>query len=217
MTLDAVLKWPNLEMETESPITHFNKPVNAYILHFSRFPGGTSDAINRIPNEQAGIYFWYRAFNYPANEEGFSKALKEDLDAPKFPTRTGHVKPYFGVAISSASGLNRRKSKELETALKQEQFRTHLRELLNVSVIFQAPLYIGKSKDIRRRIQDHLSDESPLQERLQECNLSIEDTALLVMPKEEDINLGLDNMDDELLYEEIFSRLFNPLFNLKIG
>lgn len=204
-------------MDSGNPITRFNEPINAYILHFSRFPGGASDAITRIPNEQAGIYFWYRAFNYPTSQEGFSKALKADLQAPKFPTRTGQVKPYYEVSIGSSPGLKPGKSRQLDQALKIDSFRSHLRQLLDVSIIFQAPLYIGKSKDIRNRTETHLSDGSPLQERLSQCHLQIKDTALLVMPMDDDIDLDLEGMDDELLYEEIFSRLFNPLFNLRIG
>jgi len=204
-------------MDSGSPITRFKEPIEAYVLHFSRFPGGASDAINRIPDEQPGIYFWYRAFNYPTSKEGFSESFKNDLFAPKFPTRTVLVKPYFEVSIGSSSGLSRGKLKELDRALEKDHFREHLQKLLDLSIMFQAPLYIGKSKNVRRRIETHLSEGSPLQERLHQCNLSIKDTALLVMPMNEDVDLGLENIDDELLYEEIFSRLFNPLFNLRIG
>tara|TARA_R100000027_G_scaffold163_1_gene173 strand:- start:21430 stop:22044 length:615 start_codon:yes stop_codon:yes gene_type:complete len=204
-------------MDLQSPIVRFKEPLNAYILHFSRFPLGIADAVSRIPSNQAGIYFWFRAFNYPNQREGFSNALKKDLDSPKFPTRTGQVKPYFEVSIGSSSGISKGKSNQLDKALKQDTFRDHLRNLLNLSVIFQAPLYIGKSKDIRQRVESHLSEASILQDRLSQCNLDIEQTALLVMPMEEHIELGLDDFDDELLYEEIFSRLFNPLLNLRIG
>src|SRR5690606_3210966 len=99
-TLDLGIK----RMDLQSPIVRFKEPLNAYILHFSRFPLGAADAVTRIPSNQAGIYFWFRAFNYPKQREGFSKALKKDLDAPKFPTRTGQVKPYFEVSVGSSSG-----------------------------------------------------------------------------------------------------------------
>jgi len=204
-------------MDPQSPIVLFKEPLNAYLLHFSRFPLGTADAVTRIPNNQAGIYFWFRAFNYPKERVGFSNALKKDLEAPKFPTRTGQVKPYFEVSVGSFSGISKGKSKQLDKALEEDTFRDHLRNLLNLSVIFQAPLYIGKSKDIRQRVESHLIDGSNLQGRLSQCQLDIEQTALLVIPMEEYVKLGLDDLDDELLYEEIFSRLFNPLLNLRIG
>lgn len=204
-------------MDSGSPITRFKEPIDAYVLHFSRFPGGAVDAINRIPDEQAGIYFWYRAFNYPTSKDGFSQSFKADLSAPKFPTRTGLVKPYFEVSIGSSSSISQGKLRELDRALEKDNFREHLQKLLDLSIMFQAPLYIGKSKDVRRRVETHLSEGSPLQERLHQCNLKIKDTALLVMPMNQEIDLDLESMDEELLYEEIFSRLFNPLFNLRIG
>lgn len=204
-------------MDLENPVTRFKEPINAYVLHLSRFPGGALDAISRIPDGQSGIYFWYRAFNYPTSKEGFTETFKKDLFASKFPTRTGFIKPYFEVSIGSFSGLSRGKIKELEQALENDSFRAHIQKLLDLSIMFQAPLYIGKSSNVRKRIETHLTKDSPLQERLLQCDLSIKDTALLVMPMQEDSENELKTMDDELLYEEIFSRLFNPPFNLRIG
>lgn len=204
-------------MDTKRGITSLGEPINAFVLHFSRFPGGAENAITRIPEKLHGIYFWYRAFNYPVSKEGFTDALKADLVARKFPTRIGQVKPYFEVSVGSSSVLSRGKMRELDTALENENFRKHLGRMLELSIIFQTPLYIGKSRDIRARTATHLTSGSPLQNRLSECNLRIKDTALLVMPLDEDVDLNLNGMDDELLYEEIFSRLFNPLLNLRIG
>jgi hypothetical protein len=202
-------------MNQGRPITLFNEHSGAYVLHFSKFPGGASDAINRIPNGQAAIYFWYRSFNYPSSKEMFSKYLKADLVASKFPTRTGFVKPYYEVSIGSSCGISPNKLEELDYALENEKFREHLRKLLDISIMFQAPLYIGKSKDVRQRVETHLSEGSPLRERFDASSIQIQNTALLVIPMEEDIDLG--SIDDELIYEEVFSRLFNPIFNLRLG
>jgi len=204
-------------MNLNNAITFLNDPPNAYMLSFAKFPSGPMDAIQRIPDDQPGIYFWYRAFNYPTDKENFSIALKRDLNAPKFPTRTGQVAPYYEVSVASSSQLNNKKTKALDQAIKNNGFREHMQQLLNIGVLLQAPLYIGKSKNIKKRMETHLSDDSQLSLRLAEHNLNISDTALLVIPMDGDINLNLDNMDDELLYEELFSRLFNPTFNLRIG
>lgn len=206
-----------LGMKLSQAITYLTEPADAYILSFDKFPGGPTDAIQRIPDEQAGIYFWFRTFNYPSDEMGFSNALRRDLNAPKFPVRAGHIRPYYEVTVASASQMSARKENALGKALKDVSFRTHIRQLLNHSIILQAPLYIGKSQNIRRRISDHLADDSILSKRLAEHNLDITDTVLLVIPMDDGVNLNLDNMEDEMLYEEIFSRLFNPTFNLRIG
>lgn len=204
-------------MELSTAITFLKEPPDAYILSFEKFPGGPLDAIQRIPDEQAGIYFWFRTFNYPSDEKGFSAALRRDLNAPKFPSRAGNIRPYYEVTIASSSQMSARKERALDTALKDVAFRTHIRQLLTQSIILQAPLYIGKSQNIRRRIADHLADDSILSKRLTEHELNITDTVLLVIPMNDEVNLNLYDMEDELLYEEIFSRLFNPTFNFRIG
>jgi hypothetical protein len=204
-------------MFTNSAITYLSDPPNAYLLAFSKFTGGASDAIRRIPKDQPGIYFWYRTFEYPTDESGFSVSLRKDLLAPKFPTRVGQIQPYYEVSLASSSNMPPKKANALDKALTNNAFRLHIQQLLNLGLLLQAPLYIGKSKDIRRRMEEHLGEDSPLCRRLEEHGLRIEDTALLVVPMNESVDLNLENMDDELLYEEIFSRLFNPIFNLRIG
>jgi hypothetical protein len=204
-------------MHLTDAITFLKEPANAYLLAFSKFPKGPNDAIERIPSEQPGIYFWFRTFQYPIDHEGFAAALTKDLNAPKFPTRVGQIQPYYEVSLASASYLGTKKTKALEQAMKSAEFRNHIRQLLSLSILLQAPLYIGKSKNIKRRIDEHLSDDSLLSKRLEEHGLRIQDTALLVVPMDGSVDLNLPGMDDELLYEEIFSRLFNPLFNLRLG
>lgn len=204
-------------MQLTEPITFLNDPPDAFMLNFAKFPGGALDAIRRIPADQAGIYFWFKTFDYPSDQEGFLSALTKDLLAPKFPRRVGHVQPYYEVALTSSTSIGNKKKNAIDQASKNASFRKHLQKLLNLSVLFQAPLYIGKSNDIKRRMDQHLADDSKLSTRLAEHGLRITDTALLVIPLAKDNSLGLDEMDDELLYEEIFSRLFNPLFNLRLG
>lgn len=90
-------------------------------------------------------------------------------------------------------------------------------------------MYIGKSVDLRMRIESHLKAESPLRKRLREASVEIDNCLLLILPvsKQQAGDEGEPDsvrpseasveLEDELLFEEIFSRLFNPTFTLRIG
>lgn len=80
--------------------------------------------------------------------------------------------------------------------------------------LFQCPLYIGRSRDLRERIKQHLGEGSALRTRLSEHRISIEKTLILIIPSGDDAD---GDEAEEDLYEEIFSRLLNPLFNLRLG
>jgi hypothetical protein len=205
----------SLAMNLSKPVTQLQEPPGAFILRFARFPLGASSAINHIPNCLAGIYVWYKLYNYPRDYEGFKSALFSDAAAPKFPERQGELKPYFNVKISSKGSISNTKQPQIIEALESDRFRGKLQRALDHLALFQAPLYIGKSRNIKTRIEQHLKTGSLLNMRLQEHQISMDDTALLVIPSEQENDDCSENEED--LYEEIFSRLLNPLFNLRLG
>lgn len=218
-------------MLSDKSIISLERPERAFILNLSHFTGGVEAAMQRIPRMTSGTYSWFRNFVYPNDPDLLFERLLNDLLSPKFQTRCGAIKPFYHVEISSKSWFSETKLQHLRAALFDGTFRMGLLSALSNSILFQAPLYVGKSKNVRGRIRHHLKSDSPLRLRLQDASINIDTASILIVPNPtvEDSDLsesapfseGEDEFDiddqHESLYEEIFSRLFNPLFTIRLG
>jgi hypothetical protein len=222
-----------------SAVTILKEPNGALLFKLSAFQGGMQTVLERIPSGLPGVYSWYRAFDYPDDPEGLFNNLMHDLDAPKFIERSGSIKPYYDVTIKSKSWFSEAKKATLKLAVEDQIFRRGLLDTLSLSVLLQAPLYIGKAIDLRNRISTHLKEGSILRERLAQAGVSIDRTLLFIVPNPESLSGDGDQLRDvdgngmsedlndlneespqsahELLYEEIYSRLFNPQFTIRLG
>jgi hypothetical protein len=212
-----------------SSVVHLGQPDGAVLFNLSAFPCGAQSVIDNIASGQRGIYAWFRGFDLRDGEQEGLTDLFDAISAPKFQKRSGYLSPYYDVSISSRSVLPEGKRKAISTAFHRPEFREYLGIALKWSILFQAPLYIGKSIDLRARIDTHLKAESPLRNRLREASVEIDNCLLLLLPVpkfrgddegESDSTNSLGEsveLEDELLFEEIFSRLFNPTFTLRIG
>jgi hypothetical protein len=219
-------------------VTELKEPHGSLLLNLGRFPGGVTSALDRIPAGLPGVYSWYRAFDYPDDPDGLLQHLLHDLEAPKFIERSGSIKPYYDVTIRSKSWFSEAKRGSLKSAINDPNFRRGLLETLSLSVLLQAPLYLGKAADLRSRIATHLKEGSILRKRLFQAGVFLERTLLFIIPNpegyiesshqidivDEEVSLDSDDQDEEgpqtpheLLYEEIYSRLFNPQFTLRLG
>lgn len=229
-------------MFTSQSIIHLAKPDGAMIVNLPLFPLGVRTALNYIPDNTAGIYAWFRTFKYSDDPEMLFAQIIADIERPKFVERTGVIAPYYQVGVSSYGKLSDGKRQRLIEAMKCSRFREDLKQVLGNSIMFQAPLYVGKASNLRIRIEQHLSSESILRLRLDAVGIDIEKSLLMICPlgdsgwdtvthentwdmlRETESH---DDDDDELeqprlekyedLYEEIFSRLFSPQFTVKIG
>lgn len=199
------------------------EPPGAFILDIALFPAGPISILNRIPEVVPGIYAWFKSFHYPDSPNEILGALFKDLKNPKFTPRKGSIKPYYDVEISSSSWLSSSKEASIRNAVQNSRFRNHLLSALRASVYFQTPLYVGSSNDLRRRVAEHLNDESPLSQRLKSAGIPMNRTLVMLIPMPsitEDAHAeSCEQLDDnqELIFEEIFSRLFSPLFTLRLG
>ena len=207
-------------------------PKGAFILNLSHFERGPDSALQRIPQQTAGIYSWFKSYIYPENEDDFYDALIRDLEAAKFQSRSGSIKPYYNVEITSKGWLSESKALSLKTALKNAEFKKGLLDAFSCSTLLQSPLYVGKSVDLRGRIGQHLQAESDLRVRLANSGINIDTASVLIMPNTDtDADTDTDKQEIasntesmpvndpqfELLYEEVFSRLFNPRFTIRLG
>ena len=113
-------------------------------------------------------------------------------------------------------------------------FRQLLLTLLENSLIFQQPLYIGKANNIHARISDHLKGASVLRRRLNDAGHDIDNCRLLLLyirgePSSLEVESDSIELDDddseiegtqsttEVLIEDIVSRLFLPTFTARYG
>ncbi|MFT6862293.1 MAG: hypothetical protein ACJAVK_000850 [Akkermansiaceae bacterium] len=225
----------------KSSVYHLKDPEGALLINLRKFPQGANKALSFLSDGTPGVYAWFRAFDFGDEPEAFYEELMREIHAPKFAPRSGFVAPYYNVEIASAGQLPTGKQKALRIALEDETFRTQLQNNLSLGYLFQAPLYIGKSHNLKTRLSNHLKEESPLRLRLEEASVDIDKCLLFVSPqydqglgelipddKEasgtahneeemEDFGEPATELDHELLIEEVLSRLFSPQFTLRIG
>lgn len=203
-------------------------PEGAVLFNLSAFSSGPASVIDRIPGGLTGIYAWFQIHRFRDTSDEFADDLVEAIRAPKFQSRTGDIPPYYEVDLHSKSYIPRGKEKALRVALKDDAFRASMRHAMEWSMLFQAPLYVGKSSNLKNRIGQHLKDGSPLRQRLTDARVDLDKTYLLLVPTPDQIpNLensltnGEEENEDpteyELLFEEVFSRLFSPTFTIRLG
>ncbi|WP_368622609.1 GIY-YIG nuclease family protein [Paraburkholderia sp. BR13444] len=209
-------------------VLELSRPEGAVLFDLTAFPAGPSAVIDRISDGQSGIYAWFRSFRFRESPEEFAEDLLSAIRAPKFQSRKGDVAPYYEVELRSKGNISKGKESELVKALKDDKFLAAMKFSLDWSMLFQMPLYVGKSINLKARIGQHLSGGSILRNRLKEAGLDIEQTYLLLVPTppiaEFSENVSDDETDEldmlspyEGLFEEVFSRLFNPGFTIRLG
>jgi hypothetical protein len=206
-------------MLTSKAIVQLERPIGAMLLNLPKFPSGFSSAFDRIP-DQRGVYAFFPYQHYPDDADALFEAIIADIERKKFADRQTTLAPYYGITLESKTSLSQTKLPHLKKALKNDDFRRDLIETLGNSLLFQSPLYLGKSKSLRGRIRQHLESSSDLRERLAEAGYDIERTSILVIPSFEeptDASEEVEGIDADGLTEEILSRLFHIHFTLRLG
>ena len=207
---------------------------NAFLYDLSKIRG-VSAILNRIPDNMSGVYAWYRSFNIDSdaddNPEVFVANILQELYKPHCVTRETRLPPSHRLIIKPETILSQRKQEALEHYSGNPHFRELLITLLNNCLLFQQPLYIGKAINIRTRINNHLSVDSKLRERLEDAEHNLEQCRLLILGCSASINHDtLENteledenesessqLEPEALIEDILSRLFLPSFTINYG
>jgi hypothetical protein len=208
-------------------VIELGTPKGSVLFNLAAFGAGASAVAERISEGQSGIYAWFRSYNFSDNTEEFHKDLIRAIEAPKFQPRHGNIVPYYGLTIESRSKISDGKADALRQAINNPSFKDSMRLALQWSILFQAPLYIGKSVNLKRRIEQHLRTGSVLRERLESVSIDIEKSYLLIIPIDEvyaasdastsELDESSEALQYETLFEEVFSRLFNPLFTVRLG
>ena len=221
-------------------ITHLDKPEGTMVFSLPKFPTGPETCLNFIPSGMSGIYAWFQTYKYSDDPKVLYEQLVSDIERPKFTEREGTIAPYYHVGIRSFGKLSDGKRERIREALEDIDFRQHLHHAIGNSILFQAPLYVGKATNLKKRIGQHLSPTSPLRTRLKAVGIDLDMSKLMICPlysaftptdshqdhadnSEESSESEIDFEDTEPseryeeLLEEIFSRLFSPQFSIKLG
>jgi hypothetical protein len=211
---------------------------NAVLYDLAQMRGNVS-VLSRIPNNIGGVYAWYRRFEIDTNAMNdpdlFVNYILKELYKDHSASRETRLPPIHKIKLQPDNSFSKELLlKELAT---DSSFRELLFMLLSNSLIFQQPLYIGKTNNLYSRIRSHLSEGSILRERLAAAGHKINRCRLLIIHTSyinsstvsDDINEdnNLDNQLDEeceypetasdKLVEDLLSRLFLPAFTLRYG
>jgi hypothetical protein len=206
------------------------------LLNLARIRG-TEAVCSRVPS-QAGVYAWFQNYEPPdpetANAETFAEYLHTQATRPHCIPRIGRIAPLYEVELRSRKEIGRRKLESMLQLCASSTFRRAVTTVLGSAIFFQQPLYVGKGSNLPARIRHHLAPASELRRRLGKVGIDIDRTWLVCMPIE-----GFDCEDDvfeggeigqapfdvetestlptELVLEDLFSKLFHPLFTSRYG
>ena len=193
---------------------------------------GTNALLSRIPKNTGGIYAWYRRFELDPDAKYdsaiFVTSILDELYKAHSAPRETRLPPSNRIILKSETSFQ--KESALKNLADNPSFRELIFMLLENSILFQQPLYIGKASNLYNRIRSHLYENSILRERLKIAGHSIDRSRLLVITTDRELNCNGSNADDEdelesefseseseKLVEDILSRLFLPSFTLRYG
>lgn len=218
------------------------------LLNLQKIRGGRAAILDRIPN-LTGVYSWFRSFDLPppanADPKVFAQYLISQVESKHCLDRRGNLPPLYEVILSSHKRLSKNKQAALLKLCESQQFRANIASILQISFLFQQPLYVGKAKDLAERINDHLQPESVLRTRLAEVGIIPSECWLLfvLLPSEPDVAMPTPDasatstmapdaeagdaeagdaeedtaLTPEVVVEDVLSRLFHPLFTDRYG
>jgi predicted GIY-YIG superfamily endonuclease len=172
---------------------------NSLLYNLSQIRG-INAVLSRIPDDMSGIYAWYRCYALPSdartNPEVFLSSILQEMYKPHFATREARIPPSTKLTVQAETSFY--KQEELRSKSFSPMFRELLCDLLENSLVFQQPLYIGQSNNIKRRIKSHLAEGSALRTRLKYAGHDLDKCKLLVIQSQE-----TNSIDREGAYKKV--------------
>lgn len=206
----------------------------AGIIYGRRFNGGTDALLDRVPCAP-GIYALFKDIVLNTDSpDAFFDDLRREMHSKKFADRDGVINPLYQITLTSKTVVPKAKLDRIRELSELESFRTSVAAALRLSLIFQAPLYVGKANDLRARLRQHFDPSSALSLRLSSSGIQIQQTTIVLLPiiseeadiepnstkatgQEDSEDDAVDEVNQALIFEEIFSRMFSPLFTIRYG
>lgn len=188
---------------------------------------GQQAVIARVPSE-AGIYAWFYNYLPPdvdsTSASEFADYLLHEATRPHCVPRFGKLPPLYEVELRSKKDFSRAKRESLLRLCEGRRFRSGISQILKSAIFFQQPLYVGKAAHLPTRISNHLSPGSKLRTRLARVSIDLDSAMLACMSvaggvdgdREDDRTNAPEPSEEEVL-EDLFSKLFHPLFTIRYG
>ncbi len=161
---------------------------------------GTNAILNRIPSSTGGVYAWYRRFQLEPSvaddPELFIKFLLDELCKGHSAPREARLPPAHRIILQPETCFS--KEALLKEFAADASFRQLLFMLLNNSLIFQQPLYIGKATNLYSRIRSHLREGSIFRERLVSAGHNINKCRLLLIyVPNNSLKISIENSNED--------------------
>jgi hypothetical protein len=193
--------------------------------------GGANSVLSRTP-ALPGVYAWYRRLDIDAlrrlseaEPHRLADAVYQLTTDKHCSDRDGRIPPSYSITLRSSRALPHPKLQALREACQDDEFRLDLIFAMQLATQhLQQPLYIGKARQLRSRIEAHLLGKTELKKRLQDANIDIRRCRLLLLPavrvNTPESSVVDDDSDSDsklLLVEDILSRIYQPPFTLRYG
>ena len=200
---------------------------------------GDISAISDTINDSPGIYAWYR---HRELKEVTPEKVFQEIRSSAHPSFSAEVSRYSDVevsskipAIESSSKSNLKLKTSAEYFLKDNIFANSVHDSIRFSLLFDSPLYIGASMNLKTRITDHLKGNSDLKNHLKtggfgRHRIAHEEYMPIDIKKTKLLIMYIDDMDENFLsnrpddtksadktLEHITQLLYRPPFVRRLG
>ena len=148
-------------------------------FHVARFSQiASSEARGLSLKMKPAIYAWYRTLQLDqatGSADQFLYALESLLSSKLSQPHVKRLGFLYEVSIQESGGtLSRRNWELLEVISADPSARIYLAEVLETATFLQAPLYVGKALDLRRRVGEHIDGATELFSSFEEAGIAID-------------------------------------------
>lgn len=127
--------------------------------------------------EEPAVYAWYRNLSLGdavGSRERFLARIEAMLSSKLSLQCSGKLGYLYDLSVQEHGGpLSPRSRVTLEAIADSGDARHRLASLLELATFLQSPLYIGKTRNLRNRIAEHVSGASGLRRQLETANISM--------------------------------------------
>lgn len=202
----------------------------------SKFNGVVAASYSQIQNQSArdlklkqqpAVYSFYRSLNlvpYVRDEDLFIKELDKYFEQDLSATFNGTLGFLYNVELVERPKPLRSQKRDLLLKLtKSLEGREYIADIFESMMVMQSPLYIGKAKNLNRRVGEHVEGLSDLQNTLDSAGIQLAECSVIYKYLSVDLLELLDGdwesseASVEMLFEDILTRIAPAAFVRRPG